>query len=44
MIEQDLRDRIIAEPETLLEDIDVMNALIAANGRAMGARSEEHTI
>ena len=37
MIEQDLRDRIIAEPETLLEDIDVMNALIAANGRAMGA-------
>ena len=37
MIEQDLRDRILAEPETLLEDIDVMNALIAANGRAMGA-------
>ena len=37
MIEQDLRDRIIAEPETLLEDMDVMNALIAANGRAMGA-------
>ena len=37
MIEQDLRDRILAEPEILLEDIDVMNALIAANGRAMGA-------
>jgi uncharacterized protein len=37
MIEQDLRDRIIAEPETILEDRDVMNALIAANERAMGS-------
>ncbi|MFT7058128.1 MAG: hypothetical protein ACJASV_000628 [Pseudorhodobacter sp.] len=36
MIEQDMRDRIIAEPETLLEDHDVMRALIAANERAMG--------
>ena len=37
MIEPDLRDRIIAEPETLLEDRDVMDALIAANTRAMGS-------
>ena len=37
MIDQDLRDRIIAEPETLLEDRDVMNALIGANERAMGS-------
>jgi len=37
MIEQDLRDRIIAEPETLLEDRVVMRALIAANERAMGS-------
>lgn len=37
MIEQDVRDRIIAEPEVLLEDRDVMEALIAANERAMGA-------
>jgi len=37
MIEPDLRDRILSEPETLLEDRDVMNALVAANERAMGA-------
>jgi hypothetical protein len=37
MIEQDLRDRIIADPETILEDHDVMRALIAANERAMGS-------
>jgi uncharacterized protein len=37
MIEQDLRDRIIAGPETILEDQDVMRALIAANERAMGS-------
>jgi uncharacterized protein YigA (DUF484 family) len=36
MIEQDLRDRILAEPETILEDRDVMDALIEANERAMG--------
>lgn len=36
MIEPDLRDRIIAEPETILEDRDLMRALIAANERAMG--------
>jgi uncharacterized protein YigA (DUF484 family) len=37
MIKQDLRDVIIAEPEVVLEDRDVMAALIAANERAMGA-------
>ena len=37
MIDQDTRDRIIAAPETLLEDTGVMNALIAANERAMGS-------
>jgi uncharacterized protein len=36
MIEPDLRDRILAEPERLLDDRDVMNALVAANERAMG--------
>jgi hypothetical protein len=36
MIEQDLRDRIIAAPEALLEDRDVMQALVAANERVMG--------
>lgn len=37
MIEPDLRDRILAAPETLLEDRDLMNALVAANERALGA-------
>jgi uncharacterized protein YigA (DUF484 family) len=37
MIEQDMRDSIIAEPERLLNDRDVMSALIAANERAMGS-------
>ncbi len=37
MNEQDLRDRIIAEPETILDDRAVMRALIAANERAMGS-------
>ena len=36
MIEPDMRDRILAEPERLLEDRDVMNALVAANERALG--------
>jgi hypothetical protein len=36
MIEQDLRDRIIAAPEALLNDRDVMQALVAANDRAKG--------
>jgi uncharacterized protein YigA (DUF484 family) len=33
----DLRDRLIREPEVILEDRDLMRALIAANERAMGA-------
>ena len=37
MIDQDIRDRILAEPEVLLEDRDVMNALIGANERLMGS-------
>jgi len=37
MIEPDLRDRLLSEPELLLEDRDVMNALIAANERTMGS-------
>jgi uncharacterized protein len=37
MISQDLRDRLIAEPETILDDREVMNALIGANERAMGS-------
>jgi uncharacterized protein YigA (DUF484 family) len=37
MIEPDLRDLILAKPEKLLEDRDVMNALVAANERAMGS-------
>jgi uncharacterized protein YigA (DUF484 family) len=37
MIGQDLRDVILAEPEAILEDRDLMAALIAANERAMGA-------
>ncbi|SNX69229.1 hypothetical protein SAMN05878503_103216 [Cereibacter ovatus] len=36
MIEQDLRDKILATPEVILEDRDLMRALIAANERAMG--------
>ena len=37
MIEQDMRDRIIAAPESILDDQDVMRALVAANERAMGS-------
>ncbi|MEZ5778948.1 MAG: DUF484 family protein [Paracoccaceae bacterium] len=35
-IATDIRDRLIAEPEMILEDRDLMRALIAANERAMG--------
>ncbi|MDQ2093727.1 DUF484 family protein [Rhodalgimonas zhirmunskyi] len=35
-IEDQLREKIIAEPEVILEDQDVMRALIAANERSMG--------
>ena len=37
MLDQDFRDRILAQPERVLEDLDVMNALIGANERAMGS-------
>ncbi len=36
LIEGDLRDKIISEPEIILEDRDLMRALIAANERSMG--------
>jgi hypothetical protein len=36
-ITDDLREQIIAQPEVILEDQDVMRALVAANERAMGA-------
>jgi len=36
-ISDDVREQIIAQPEVILEDHDVMRALIAANERAMGA-------
>jgi uncharacterized protein YigA (DUF484 family) len=34
--EQDWRDRVLSDPEMILEDRDVMRALIAANERQMG--------
>jgi uncharacterized protein len=37
MIEPDLRDKILAQPDRLLDDRDVMNALVAANDRALGS-------
>lgn len=37
MIDPDTRDRILAAPEVLLDDLAVMRALIGANERAMGA-------
>ena len=36
-IEDDLRDRILSAPEMILEDRDLMRALIAANERTMGS-------
>jgi uncharacterized protein YigA (DUF484 family) len=35
-IEDNLREKIIADPEVILDDQDVMHALIAANERSMG--------
>jgi uncharacterized protein YigA (DUF484 family) len=35
-IEETLRDKILSTPEMILDDPDLMNALIAANERAMG--------
>ncbi len=37
MIDPDMRDRLLAEPERVLEDTDLMAALIAANERALGS-------
>lgn len=37
MIEPDLRKLILDKPERLLDDRDVMNALVAANERALGS-------
>ena len=37
VINDTLRDKIIAQPDMILDDQDVMRALIAANERAMGA-------
>ena len=31
-----VRDKIIADPEVLLEDQDIMRALVAANEQSMG--------
>ncbi|MFP4275340.1 MAG: DUF484 family protein [Paracoccaceae bacterium] len=36
LIDDTLRERIIAQPETILDDQDVMRALIAANEKSMG--------
>jgi uncharacterized protein YigA (DUF484 family) len=36
-IADDIRDKLLAEPEVILEDRDLMKALIRANERAMGA-------
>ncbi|WP_102224462.1 DUF484 family protein [Acidimangrovimonas sediminis] len=37
MIEEEMRDRILADPDAILEDHDVMRALISANERLMGS-------
>jgi uncharacterized protein YigA (DUF484 family) len=37
MIDPEMRDRLLAEPERVLEDTDLMAALIAANERALGS-------
>jgi len=36
VISDDLRDKILSEPEVILEDRDLMGALIAANEKVMG--------
>ena len=36
LIADDMRQRIIAQPDVILEDIDVMRALVAANEAALG--------
>ncbi|MEJ6397161.1 DUF484 family protein [Yoonia sp. 208BN28-4] len=37
MMENHVRDQIIADPESLLEDQDIMRALVAANEQSMGS-------
>ncbi|MCI2400476.1 DUF484 family protein [Aliiroseovarius subalbicans] len=37
VIDDDLREKLLSQPETILDDQDLMRALIAANERAMGA-------
>ena len=37
LINEDLREKIIAQPEAILDDNDLMRALVSANERAMGA-------
>ncbi len=36
LMDADLRERIISDPGVLLDDADIMRALVAANDRAMG--------
>lgn len=36
IMDADIRDRLIADPEMLLEDTDIMRALVAANEKSMG--------
>ena len=36
-LQEELRDKIISDPEAVLEDRDLMRALVAANERGMGA-------
>lgn len=35
-MDSNVRDKIIADPEVLLEDLDIMRALVAANEKSMG--------
>lgn len=37
LIDANLRERIIAQPDVILDDTDLMRALVAANERAMGS-------
>jgi hypothetical protein len=37
MIDPDMRDRLMAQPEVILDDREMMQALVAANDRAMGS-------
>lgn len=36
IMDAEIRDRLIADPEVLLEDTDIMRALVAANEKSMG--------